>query len=86
MTSEDQNPDVMETPVGSVQAEPGAEDLVLVSEVLSDRIPVRPMAPRPLFPYLMLPLTFTGPRFAADVRSAADPSPEPHVLAVMASV
>jgi len=72
MATDDQDPDVIEAPVGPAQGEPGAEDLVLVSEVLPDRIPILPISPRPIFPNMMLPLTFTGRRFAAAVKFATE--------------
>jgi len=49
-----------------------AQELVLVSEVLPDRIFIMPVAPRPIFPNIMLPLTFGGDRFIETVRHAVE--------------
>jgi len=50
----------------------GAQELVLVSEVLPDRIPVMPVYPRPVFPHFMLPLTFSGEKFLEIIREAIE--------------
>jgi len=47
-----------------------AKDLVLVSEVLPDRLTVMPVTPRPVFPNLMIPLTFSGERFIETIQKA----------------
>jgi len=49
-----------------------AQELVLVSEVLPERIPVMPVYPRPVFPYFMLPLTFSGQKFLEIIRDAIE--------------
>ena len=47
-----------------------AKELVLVSEVLPDRLTIMPVTPRPVFPNLMMPLTFSGDRFIETIRHA----------------
>ncbi|MBS3740601.1 MAG: endopeptidase La [Candidatus Cloacimonetes bacterium] len=37
-------------------------DLVVVSEILPDKIPILPVTKRPIFPGMMFPLTFSGDR------------------------
>ena len=72
MADENQNPDVIEPPADPVQGETEAKNLVLVSEVLPDRIPILPIGPRPLFPNMMMPLTFSGRRFTEAVKCATE--------------
>ncbi|MCP4717591.1 MAG: endopeptidase La [Deltaproteobacteria bacterium] len=56
----------------SSQGIPPAHDLVLVSEILPDQIPILPVAPRPVFPNMMMPLTFSGKRFIDAVAYASE--------------
>ena len=49
-----------------------AQELVLVSEVLPDRIPIMPIYPRPVFPHFMLPLTFSGEKFLEIIHDAIE--------------
>ena len=72
MADENQTPDVIEPPAGPEQGEPGASDLVLVSEVLPDRIPILPISPRPIFPNMVMPLMFSGRRFIEAVKFATE--------------
>jgi len=54
---------------GGAQA-PGNTDLVKVSEVLPDNLVVIPLQNRPIFPGIMIPLTFPGDRYAKAIKEA----------------
>ena len=56
----------------SPQQAPDTEGLILVSEVLPDRIPILPISPRPVFPNMVLPLTFSGNPFVTAVKLAME--------------
>ncbi|MDP4184260.1 MAG: endopeptidase La [Bacteroidota bacterium] len=47
-----------------------SSDLVVVSEILPDKLIVIPVAPRPVFPHLMIPLTLSGQYFVEAVKTA----------------
>ena len=49
-----------------------AQKPVLVSEVLPDKLSVMPITPRPVFPHIMLPLTFTGERSIETIKDAVE--------------
>ena len=67
-----QDPEVVEQVVAPEQEASDAEGLVLVSEVLPDRIPILPVSPRPLFPNMMMPMAFTGRGFSEVVKHAQE--------------
>ncbi|RPJ04958.1 MAG: hypothetical protein EHM37_22470 [Deltaproteobacteria bacterium] len=68
----DKDPASVQTDESTGQPEKSAQELVLVSEVLPDRIPVMPVYPRPVFPHFMLPLTFSGEKFLEIIREAIE--------------
>lgn len=45
-------------------------EIVLVSEILPDKLTVLPVQPRPVFPHLALPLVFSGERFVKAIQHA----------------
>ncbi len=42
---------------------PNSSGLVIVSEILPDRLTIIPILQRPIFPGLLMPLTFSGPQY-----------------------
>jgi ATP-dependent Lon protease len=71
MTDKDSARVQTDEPNGQTKKTP-AQELVLVSEVLPERIPVMPIYPRPVFPHFMLPLTFSGEKFLGIIREAIE--------------
>lgn len=45
-------------------------DLVVVSEILPDKLHILPVEPRPVFPHVMLPLSFSGPKAVELIKKA----------------
>ncbi len=46
-----------------MEATPESKDLVIVSEILPDKLTVIPIEPRPIFPNIMLPMALNGSRY-----------------------
>ncbi len=46
---------------------PGS-DLVVVSEILPDKLTILPISPRPLFPGITIPLTFSGDKYLKTIK------------------
>ena len=72
MDVENQDPDVLGRPEAPELEATEAKGLVMVSEVLPDRIPILPVSPRPLFPNMMVPMAFPGGGFVELVKHAQE--------------
>ncbi len=55
---------------GKGKQDHGRSNLVVVSEILPDKIIIAPIQPRPIFPHIMVPLTFTGQELVEAIRTA----------------
>jgi ATP-dependent Lon protease len=71
MSNKDQQP-IQTDPQEKPPKKTDAQELVLVSEVLPDRIPIMPVYPRPVFPHFMMPLTFSGEKFLEIIHTAIE--------------
>ncbi|MGA1868678.1 MAG: endopeptidase La [bacterium] len=49
-----------------------SQNIVLVSEVLPDKVSILPVSPRPVFPSLVMPMSFSGERFIGTVNHAME--------------
>jgi ATP-dependent Lon protease len=61
-TAEDLSEVPLSDPLDQTFGDP-AKDLVVVSEVLPESLNILPFEPRPIFPNVMLPFTFSGDRY-----------------------
>jgi ATP-dependent Lon protease len=49
---------------------PNPSDLVVISEILPDKPIIIPLVNRPIFPGIMVPLTFSGDKFIKSIETA----------------
>jgi ATP-dependent Lon protease len=70
MSEEKDYPEQEETLVAEEsQASP---NIVIVSELLPDKLTILPIEPRPVFPNIMIPLTFTGEKIIQTIREVTE--------------
>lgn len=50
----------------------GGKNLVVVSEILPEKLTILPITPRPIFPNLFAPLTFSGQQFIEAIKEAVE--------------
>lgn len=60
-----------EEPVVAEEAQT-APNIVIVSELLPDKLTILPIEPRPVFPNIMIPLTFTGEKILKAIREVTE--------------
>jgi len=70
----EKDPQIIEPPeiIRQETLQEEAQKPVLVSDVLPDKLTVMPITPRPVFPHIMLPLSFSGERSIETIKDAVE--------------